>query len=110
MTSGRALVIKLLDIYQGSGYRHGKLEVQKLAYLLQAAGQDLRLDYVASHYGPFANNLSHVLQRVEGHFIEGCGTREQGSEIRLLDGAVEEAEDEIADDPEIGDRLARART
>ena len=109
MTSGRALVIKLLDIYQESGYRHGKLEVQKLAYLLQAAGQDLRLDYVAGNYGPYANNLHHVLQRIEGHFVEGYGTREQDSEIRLLEGAVEEAEDEIANDSEIRDRLARVQ-
>ncbi len=109
MTPGRALVIKLLDIYQESGYRHGKLEVQKLAYLLQAAGQDLKLDYVASHYGPFANNLNHVLQRIEGHFIEGYGDREQDSEIRLLDGAVEEAKGEIADDEDVEQRLARVQ-
>lgn len=109
MTPGRALVIKLLDIYQEPGYQHGKLEVQKLAYLLQAAGQDLQLDYVASHYGPFANNLNHVLQRIEGHFIEGYGTREQDSEIRLLPGAVREAEDVIAGNKDIEDRLARVQ-
>jgi hypothetical protein len=109
MTAGRALAIKLLDIYQESGYRHGKLEVQKLAYLLQAAGQDLQLDYVASHYGPFANNLNHVLQRIEGHFITGYGTCEQDSEIRLLDGAVAEAEEEIADDEDVERRLGRVQ-
>jgi O-acetyl-ADP-ribose deacetylase (regulator of RNase III) len=109
MTPGRALVLKLLDIYQESGYRHGKLEIQKLAYLLQAAGQNMQLDYVAGHYGPFANNLNHVLQRIEGHFIGGYGTREQGSEIRLLPGVVEEAEEEIANDAEIKERLARVQ-
>ena len=110
MTPGRALVIKLLDIYQESGYRHGKLEVQKLAYLLQAAGHDLRLEYRAGHYGPYANNLNHVLQRIEGHFIEGYGDREQKSEIRLLSGAVEEAEEEIASDETMEERLARVRS
>jgi hypothetical protein len=80
-----------------------------LAYLLQAAGQDLKLDYVAGHYGPFANNLNHVLQRIEGHFIKGYGTREQDSEIRLLDGAVEEAEEEIVDDEDVERRLARVQ-
>lgn len=109
MTPGRALVIKLLDIYQGSGYRHGKLEVQKLAYLLQAAGQDLQLNYVTGKYGPYANNLNHVLQRIEGHFIEGYGTREQDSEIRLLDGAVAEAEEEIAGDEDVERRLTRVQ-
>jgi O-acetyl-ADP-ribose deacetylase (regulator of RNase III) len=109
MTPGRALVIKLLDIYQDSGYRHGKLEVQKLAYLLQAAGQEMRLDYVAGTYGPYANNLNHVLQRIEGHFTEGYGNREQDSEIRLLDGAVKEAEEEISDEEDIERRLARVQ-
>lgn len=110
MTPGRALVIKLLDIYQEPGYRHGKLEIQKLAYLLQVAGQDLQLDYVASHYGPFANNLNHVLQRMEGHFTEGYGNREQDSEIRLLEGAVQEAEEEIGRDQVIEDRLNRVKS
>lgn len=109
MTPGRALVIKLLDIYQESGYRHGKLEVQKLAYLLQAAGQEMRLDYVAGKYGPYANNLNHVLQRIEGHFTEGYGDREQDSEIRLLDGAVEKAEEEISGDEDIERPLARVQ-
>jgi len=107
MTRGRALVIKLLDLYQQPGYRHGKLEVQKLAYLLQSAGEEMQLDYVAQHYGPFANNLNHVLQRIEGHFTEGYGDRVQNSEIRLLAGAVEEAEEEIALDPEANERLER---
>lgn len=109
MTPGRALVIKLLDIYQESGYRHGELEIQKLAYLLQAAGQDMQLDYVAGHYGPYASNLNYVLQHIEGHFIEGHNTRGQDSEIRLLPRAVEEAEEEIASDSEIRRRLARVR-
>lgn len=107
MTRGRALVIKLLDLYQRPGYRHGKLEVQELAYLLQSVGEEMQLDYVPKHYGPFANNLNHVLQRIEGHFTEGYGDREQTSEIRLLPGAVEEAEEEIASDPEAKERLER---
>lgn len=100
MTRGRALVIKLLDLYQETGYEHGRLEAQKLAYFLQEAGEDLRLNYVAKHYGPFANNLNHVLQRIEGHFIRGYGDRDQESAIQLLDGAVQEAENEIDDHPE----------
>ncbi len=35
MTRGRALLLKLLQIYSYQGYEHSKLEVQKLAYLLQ---------------------------------------------------------------------------
>lgn len=110
MTRGRALVIKLLDLYQDPGYTHGKLEAQKLAYLLQAAGEEMRLNYVPKHYGPYANNLNHVLQRIEGHFTKGYGDREQDSEIKLLPGAVEQAEEEISDDPEAQAYLDRVRT
>ena len=109
MTRGRALVVKLFALYQQPGYRHGLWEAQKLAYLLQRAGEALRLDYVAHDYGPYANNLNHVLQRIEGHFTKGYGDRDQGAEIRLLPGAVEEAEDAIAGDPEAQERLERVR-
>lgn len=51
------------------------LEIQKLAYFLQSAGERLRLDFVPQKYGPYAECLHHVLQRMEGHFIIGCGDR-----------------------------------
>lgn len=38
------------------------LELQKLMYFLQEAGQPLRLKYVMARYGPYADNLNHVLQ------------------------------------------------
>lgn len=109
MTRGRALVIKLLDLYKEADYRLGHLEVQKLAYLLQSAGEDMQLRYEPGKYGPYANNLNHVLQRMEGHFTEGYGDRQQDAEIHLLPGVVEEAEREIADDPDAKDRLERVR-
>lgn len=42
MTTGRALLIKLMEQYLGLAYRLTLLEVQKLAYLLQEAGESLR--------------------------------------------------------------------
>jgi O-acetyl-ADP-ribose deacetylase (regulator of RNase III) len=84
MTRGRALLIKLLDLYGKQGYRHSLLEVQKLAYFLQEAGEPLRLAFVKHHYGPYAEKLNHVLQRMEGHFIRGYGDRSGGAQIYLL--------------------------
>jgi len=104
MTRGRALLIKLLDLYGEQGYRHSLLEIQKLAYFLQEAGEPLKLNFVKYHYGPYAENLHFVLQRIEGHFIRGYGDRSGGAQIFLLPGAKEEAYEFLE-----GDRGAEAR-
>ncbi len=107
LTRARALLLRLLDLYGIPGYRLTLLEVQKLAYLLQAVGEPLRLNFVRNKYGPYAENLNHVLQRLEGHFIRGYGDRSRKAEIALLPGAGEDAGPVLAGDPEAGERLAR---
>ena len=47
------------------------LEVHKLLYFMQYAGEPLRLEYKKATYGPYAQNLRHVLNAIEGHFIIG---------------------------------------
>ena len=92
MTPARALFIKLMDAYSALDYSRTLLEVQKLAYFLQEAGEPLRLNYEAGHYGPYAPNLNKVLEVMEGHFIRGYGdSQKPEAEIDLLPGAVEEA-------------------
>lgn len=92
MTPARALFIKLMDAYSALDYSRTLLEVQKLAYFLQEAGEPLRLKYEAGHYGPYAANLNKVLEVMEGHFIRGYGdSQKPDAEIELLPGAVEEA-------------------
>lgn len=73
MTAGRAALVCLM-----SRYLQGLLdpfitllEVHKLMYFLQAAGEPLRLKYAKGLYGPYAENLRHVLKKVEGHLISG---------------------------------------
>ncbi|MDZ7621343.1 MAG: macro domain-containing protein [Candidatus Competibacteraceae bacterium] len=108
MTPARALFIKLMDAYAALDYRRTLLEVQKLAYFLQEAGEPLRLKYQAGHYGPYAANLNKVLEVMEGHYIRGCGdSQKPDAEIDLLPGAVEEAADFLADRPESLSRLER---
>lgn len=109
MTPGRALLIRLLDLYGRQGYRHSLLEVQKLAYFLQAAGEPMRLEFTAHHLGPYAENLNHALQRMEGHFIRGYGDRSGGAEIRLMPGALEEAREFLKDNPEAEQHLERVK-
>ena len=92
MSRGRALVLSLLGLYGAAGYRHSLLEIQKLTYFLQESGEDLKLGFQKHHYGPYAENLNHVLQRIEGHFIRGYGDRSQAAEIAVLDDGRQEAE------------------
>lgn len=106
MTPARALFVRLMDQYGVLAYRLTLLELQKLAYFLQEAGQPLRLQYQAGIYGPYAPNLNKVLERIEGHFIRGYGdSQKPDAEIRLLDGAVAGATEFLKDDPESVERL-----
>lgn len=43
------------------------LEIQKLMYFMQEAGEPLHLEYAKAPYGPYAENLRHVLHAAEGH-------------------------------------------
>ena len=108
MTPARALLVKLMEKYLGLAYRLTLLEVQKLAYFLQEAGEPLRLRYAPGHYGPYAPNLNKVLERIEGHLIRGYGdSQEPDAEISLLNGAVPEAQAFLASRPDSPDRLRR---
>jgi O-acetyl-ADP-ribose deacetylase (regulator of RNase III) len=107
LTRARALLVKLLEQYAIPGYRLSLLEIQKLAYFLQVAGEPLRLNYVKHKYGPYAENLNFVLQLLEGHYIRGYGDRSVKASIRLLNSAGEEADRFLADYPEAFQRLER---
>jgi len=94
MTTARALFIKLMDQYLVMAYRLTLLEIQKLAYFLQEAGEPLRLKYEKGHFGPYAVNLNKVLEIMEGHMIRGYGdSQKPDAEIEMLQGAVEAADE-----------------
>lgn len=108
LTSARALFIRLMDAYAALEYSRTLLEVQKLAYFLQEAGEPLQLKYEAGHYGPYATNLNKVLEMMEGHYIRGYGdSQKPNAEIELLPGAVEEATRFLAGRSESLTRLER---
>ncbi|MBO0661069.1 macro domain-containing protein [Jiella sp. MQZ9-1] len=96
MTPGRAALVVLMDRYlQGLMDPFVTLiEVHKLMYFMQEAGQPLRLNYVKHHYGPYAKNLSHVLNEVEGHFVAGYrdGGDQPDKELMIVPGAISQAE------------------
>jgi hypothetical protein len=92
MTPGRAAVLKVLDTYRALGYGLSKIEVQKLAYFLQEAGEALNLPFEKHAYGPYSDTLRHVLNRMEGHFIRGAGDGVVDAEIEPVPAAMAEAE------------------
>lgn len=107
MTLSRALLIRLLELYEIPGYTLTKIEIQKLAYFLQEAGEQLKLRYVKHQFGPYADNLNHVLQKLEGHFIRGYGDRTQQSQMYVLPEGKKEAHNYLEQHPEANERLEK---
>lgn len=105
MTQGRAAVIGLIKRYlvPGFDYPISMLEIQKLVYFLTEAGEELnQVEFVKHHYGPYADVLRHVLERMDGHFTTGYGAGENRPDtpIHILPEAVAEAEAFLARHPE----------
>jgi O-acetyl-ADP-ribose deacetylase (regulator of RNase III) len=96
MTAGRAALLGLMDRYLAALMDPfiSLLEVHKLMYFLQAAGEPLRLRYVRAPFGPYAENLRHVLRDIEGHLISGYGDGGDAPNkpLALIPGAVRDAE------------------
>jgi O-acetyl-ADP-ribose deacetylase (regulator of RNase III) len=111
MTPGRAALIGLMDHYL-SGLLDpfvSLLEVHKLMYFMQEAGENLRLRIKKGPYGPYAENLRNVLTEIEGYYISGYGAGgdQPGKALELVPGAVEEARSALADLPETRERFQR---
>ncbi len=95
MTPGRAALVELMDRYLGGLLDPfvTLLEVHKLMYFMQEAGEPLKLRYVKAPYGPFGENLGHVLKAIEGHLITGYadGGDSPNKQLQLVPGAAEDA-------------------
>lgn len=111
MTIGRAALVTLMRRYlQGLlDPEVTLLEVHKLMYFMQEAGQPLRLNYTKGHYGPFATNLSHVLHAIEGHFVAGYadGGDAPSKRLEIVYGAEAEAGRTLSQDTEVMKRIER---
>ncbi len=111
MTPARATLIGLMRRYL-SGLLDpfvSLLEVHKLMYLMQEAGEPLSLRYVKAPYGPYAENLRHLLTAIDGYFISGYGDGGEApdKELSLVPGAVEDADAFLADHPDVQSRFGR---
>lgn len=111
MTPARAALVSLMNRYY-----LGLLEpfinllgVHKLMYFLQCAGEPLKLNFQKGTYGPYAENMRHVLRSVEGHLISGYqdGGDAPFKVLKLVPGAIKDAEAYLQNQPETMQRLER---
>lgn len=76
LTPARAIVAELVRRYWILGMECSLLEIQKLAWFLQrvieAEGlkNELKLNFEARNYGPYANNLDHLLNALDGSYLK----------------------------------------
>ena len=111
MTAATAATLGILGRYAQFDYRLTLLEVHKLVYFLKEAGESLpRTHFEKGPYGPYADSLRHVLNRLEGHYLSGFGDGSQNhpdASISLLPGTAEEAEAFLCTQPETLSRFER---
>ena len=97
----------MLSRYALPGYRLTLLEIQKLAYFLQEAGRPLKLEFQKQRYGPYAETLHFMLQRIEGHVVRGYGDRSREVSLQIFPKAAKEAEQFLRGETETQTRFER---
>lgn len=111
MTPGRAALIGLMNRYLAGLLDPfvTLLEIHKLAYFMQETGEPLNLKFQKGVYGPYAENLRHVLNAIEGHFVSGYadGDDNPNKQIELIPGAIRDAENFLKLHVETGQRLVK---
>lgn len=111
MTLAQAVLIGLMDRYLRGLLDPfvSLLELHKLMYFMQEAGEPLRLRFAKGTYGPYAENLRHVLNAMEGYYISGYGAGgdQPGKALELVPGAVEDAHSVLSAQRETKERFER---
>jgi len=101
MTVGRAVLLALMNRYLKAVMDPSisLLEMHKLMYFMQESGERLKLHYTKAPYGPYAKNLRHVLNLIEGYFISGFADAEDrpDTQIELIPEAANKADHYLED-------------
>jgi hypothetical protein len=80
LTPARALIAEAVRRYWVLGMKCSLLEIQKLAWFLERSVEhlglrnDLKLEFKAHRYGPFAPKLNHLLNSLDGSYLH-CDRR-----------------------------------
>lgn len=107
MTAGRAVLMGLVDRYLAAlmDTSVSLLEVHKLMYFLQAAGEPLHLRFVKAPFGPYAENLGDTEWKLTSGYADGRDAPNE--ELALVPGAVREAEAFLESHPQTHERFDR---
>ncbi|OQP65836.1 phosphatase [Niastella vici] len=76
LTPARAQLLYLLFYYESLGEYSSLFSANKLAFVLQTLGEDLRLKFIKHHYGPYSHQIGHVLYALNGIYITGLEQKE----------------------------------
>ena len=72
LTPARAMLLYSMFYYEALGERSSLFVANKLAYFLQRLGEkSLKLKFEAHHYGPYSNQVEHVLHNINGKYLKG---------------------------------------
>jgi O-acetyl-ADP-ribose deacetylase (regulator of RNase III) len=111
MTAGRAALVGIMRRYLPFAVEITTVDIQKVMYFMQESGEHLRLSYAKGRYGPYADNLRHVLSSMEGHFIRGTGDGSAKAldsiPFELLPDAGPAADAVLSEQPETATRMDR---
>ena len=111
MTPSRAALVSLIRRYLDGLLDPflTLLELHKLLYFMDQAGQPLNLRFSKGPFGPYSQSLRHVLNVIEGHFISGYtdGGDDPGKQLELVPGAIDDARAFLEDHAEACERLER---
>ncbi|XXJ18451.1 type II toxin-antitoxin system antitoxin DNA ADP-ribosyl glycohydrolase DarG [Desulfovibrio caledoniensis] len=111
MTPGKRSLLSVLSHYASMRFdpEFTLIETQKLSYFLQIAGQPLRLNFVKWLYGPYATNLRHVINALEGHYLTGWGDGDERPlvKLQLIHSMQSKIDDGLKKDQELSDRIER---
>jgi len=75
LTAPRALIAEMVRRYSILGIECSLLEVQKLGYFLERMTyahrlkDDFRFNFVANKFGPYSENLKHLLNGLDGSYL-----------------------------------------
>jgi O-acetyl-ADP-ribose deacetylase (regulator of RNase III) len=82
MTWGRAVLVRLVERYVDRRQSvepwedprgASALEIQKLMYFAHLVQPKLRLTYAPGRYGPYSEQVRHLIQGMEGTYLSGFG-------------------------------------
>jgi O-acetyl-ADP-ribose deacetylase (regulator of RNase III) len=77
LTAVRLMVLMAIDQYSVQDFCCTKIEIQKLVYFLQRLGASFpRLTFKPYYYGPYAPQLDHILQDLDGTYLQGNNYKE----------------------------------